>query len=386
MTRVLNAVSGRDAHGADGVDRVVIVCPTSEGGHVEHAAAIAYALVELRSTRASLVTRPGSRAYLPRAMTERVDVYEVLPRLPSRGGALGLLWMAANLVREHVSIRRIVRASTAQRTVLLLEEPRYPWPALLSRVGRRVDVKLMVHNAVEHPRTDSGLGERLRRLIAARAVRRTRSRIVHGEEQRTVLAGIGLDSTHVPLPPPLAASAGVSEEVAPPPAAISDQFLCIGELRSNKGVEVALEAARLSHTPLLVVGKAVDERYYRSLLPLVPRDKVVLDNRFLSASEFDGLIRSCRAVVLPYTQFSAQSGVLAHAAGLGVPCLVADLPSLREQAAGMHGIHYFPVGDARALAELMSSLAAMPNRPPVAQPSPAQILRAWSPLVDAVVA
>lgn len=365
---------------------LLVVCPTPTGGHVEHAAAVALSAAE-RGADARVLTRPGARAYLPAAVLAAVDVREVVPELPRATGLRRVLSLAVRLVREHVAVAREVR-TTRGRGVVLVEEPRYPFPRLLLGGARRGAVKVVVHNVVDHPRGDDDAAERVRRRLSQACVTARVERIVHGDAQRQELVARGLAARHVPLPAPsllLARHAGTLDGTPQGPD-VSDAFLCIGELRANKGIEHAIEAARTGGHRLVVVGRAVDEQYLARLVGLTAGTAVELHDEFVAPARFDALVRGARAVLLPYTQFHAQSGVLSHALEVGTCTLVSDLPSLREQAGGDPTVTFVPPADPRALEAAMARVAAAPR--PDARPEgrAADVQGAWREIVDAVLA
>ncbi len=377
----------RDVAGGsrEGAPWLVVVCPTSRGGHIEHATAIALAAAR-QGASAQVLTRPGARAYLPAPVLDEVDVREVIPELPRSTGLRRALSMAARLVVEHVTIAWHVRRPRG-RGVVLVEEPRYPVPRLLLG-GRRGAVKLVVHNVVDHPRSDHGLAERLRRRTSQACVTADVERIVHGRAQRQELAGRGLSARHVPLPAPALLLAG---EIGDPSGAtgaphVGEGFLCIGEIRPNKGVEIAVEAAVAGGHELLVVGRAVDEEYLGELVRRVVGTGVELRDEFVSAARFDALIRGSRAVLLPYTEFHAQSGVLSHVLEVGARSIVSDLPSLREQAGDDPTVTFVAPSDVSALADAMTHVAAAPPTARHVHGRAVDVDAAWREIVDAVLA
>lgn len=164
--------------------------------------------------------------------------------------------------------------------------------------------------------------------------------------------------------------------------------LCIGELRPNKGVELAIGAAGQAGVPLLVAGKAESPELAGQLGALVQsRPTVHLRDEFLAAGEFDTLIRRASLVVLPYTHFDAQSGILSKAIGAGVPVLAADLPALRDQAGKYASIAYTDVNDPEHFARDIGAAYALglETGPAVASVEQETIGAQWDAVAAAVL-
>jgi glycosyltransferase involved in cell wall biosynthesis len=111
-------------------------------------------------------------------------------------------------------------------------------------------------------------------------------------------------------------------------------LLLFGEIRPNKGVEVMFEAMRsLPDYRLTVAGQPSSPDYGRELSRRVAEfsdDRVRLMDRFITDDEVAGLFRECSMVVLPYTSFASQSGVLHDAIAYGTPVVATDVGALGE--------------------------------------------------------
>jgi glycosyltransferase involved in cell wall biosynthesis len=84
---------------------------------------------------------------------------------------------------------------------------------------------------------------------------------------------------------------------------------------------------------LRIAGAPDDSRYaeqIRSLVAELPPGQVQVDLRHIDERELTTLFAGCTAVALPYTQFSAQSGVLYLAAAHGIPVVASDAGGLGE--------------------------------------------------------
>jgi glycosyltransferase involved in cell wall biosynthesis len=132
-------------------------------------------------------------------------------------------------------------------------------------------------------------------------------------------------------------------------------------MRPSKNYEEAIRAAQLSGQPLVIAGALVEPEYTESLQALADElgAPVTFHSEFIDAGGFAGILATCRAAVVPYRFFAAQSGVLERGVAAGTPIISADLPALVEQAAGRPEVTFYPAGDVEALAALMS---AAPSR------------------------
>lgn len=367
---------------------LVVVCPTPSGGHIEHATAIALSAAAQHGVRTRVLTRVGAKDYLPASVEPTVQVQEVIPSLPRSRGVLRVVEMALGLAVEHAVIALNVRSMRGD-VVLLIEEPRYPVPRFLLGGRRNGSVKLVVHNAIDHPRGGGGVAEGLRRRMARACVSSDGAeRIVHGRAQQEELLSRGLSSRHVPLPAPSLLISKYADDKRDPSLGsdVSDAFLCIGEFRRNKGIEHAISAAVMGGHRLVAVGRVVDQDYYETLRHKVVGTGVELRSEFVAPAEFDALVRGARAVVLPYTTFHAQSGVMSHALEVGARVLAADLPALREQAGGDPAVLFFTPSDPKALADAMATTRVRGRSQAPSSTREDDVAGAWREVVDAVLA
>ncbi|MBO9626635.1 MAG: glycosyltransferase [Microbacterium sp.] len=354
---------------------VLVVCPTPTGGHMEQAAELALAAAAL-GKRVGIATRPGAIDDLPAAVPAVVEVLEVLPPLPPRGGALGY---AGPLIREHGRLRRLSRR-LAPGAVVAVEEPRYPFARAIVRGGRR-DVRVvgLLHNAIDHAAGSRRSVDRVRQAIAARFARSADSVVVHGERQAEVVRAAGIESVRV-LRLPTFGRLHVQDQ-----AAIPSHAACLGELRPNKGIEIAIAAARAGGAELVVAGAPIDDGYLAELQALAAAaPSVTLIPGFMSGGELDARTRGAGMVVLPYASFAAQSAILGRAMHAGTFVVCSDLPSLREQLGAYSRVAFFPPGDVAALAALLT----VSREPPTAGDADggdAHDYADWARYADAVV-
>ncbi|MEU5787074.1 glycosyltransferase family 4 protein [Micromonospora purpureochromogenes] len=337
---------------------VIVVCPTPQGGHIEHAANLSMAFADA-GNEVTLVSRPGSVDYLPTSITERVQVKELLKPLRGTSGLRRLGNRLLVLAHEHWRVWSLLGRSKGQ-TLVIFEEPRYPFPRLIAAGRRDVSLVVFIHNVVEHDAQGARppLGARLRDRVKRLSSRQYTAVVVHGSRQAEKLAATV--STSV-LSAALPGSAWVERQWRQDPgsALAGGGLICPGELRANKGYHVAIAAARKADLPLTVAGKPIDDSYLAELRRLVgDDDRITILPRFLTPGEFETAVGSARAVVLPYVGFDAQSGVMSRALAAGRRVIASDLPSLREQAGDSALVSFVPPGDVDALAAAMASSSA----------------------------
>ncbi|NYE94602.1 glycosyltransferase involved in cell wall biosynthesis [Psychromicrobium silvestre] len=342
--------------------QVAVICPTEYGGQIEHAADLAMAIAaEADVEQCFLVSRPGAAAYLGTLEQPGVRLLEVLPPRRLTGGRvqnlLRPLRQVIDLLTEHRAIRRVSR-TMGDDGQLVLETSKYPLASLL-RAGKRIEVVLFVHNAKPHfDRKEAGFRQRLLMGLETSSMKTADRVVTHGKNQGKTLSEIVGDRLSA-VSLPMSSRLSNPQELSKPESSaydLKDSALCIGELRSNKGVELAMSAADTAQVPLLVAGKSDEEETRVKLAALAASSEyVTLQDRFLERSEFDQYLQSARLVVLPYTHFDAQSGVLTKAMHAKAAIFASDLPSLREQAGDYSAIefadHRDPAGFADGLAK-----------------------------------
>jgi glycosyltransferase involved in cell wall biosynthesis len=104
-----------------------------------------------------------------------------------------------------------------------------------------------------------------------------------------------------------------------------------GSLDARKGVDRLIQAfngAQLSPDwRLLIAGKAqpdIKDALQRDLAPLVEKGRAVWINRFLSDDEITAMFSAMNILCTPYIGHLGSSGIVIHAAHVGVPVLATD--------------------------------------------------------------
>jgi glycosyltransferase involved in cell wall biosynthesis len=134
---------------------------------------------------------------------------------------------------------------------------------------------------------------------------------------------------------------GVGTAVTPP-APLAERMrekklLFVGAPRPNKGLAVLLAALRdLPEYSLTLAGYHSLDEYRRTVLdPLIVEARshgcrIAILGGFLTDTQLDTVMRSHSAVVLPYLDFSAQSGVLSQAVQYRLPVVATDAGALGD--------------------------------------------------------
>jgi glycosyltransferase involved in cell wall biosynthesis len=222
-----------------------------------------------------------------------------------------------------------------------------------SFVGRRRPrgFVISVHDLEPHVRR---LPMWLERALLRRIYRRADGLVVHHDVLRQALIddyGLPAERVHV-----------VEHQVFPvdeslrttEPTATRPTILFFGAMRPNKGVDLFVDAIRLLPSDLevdVVLAGRGDPAVEDQARAAAAMPHVTAEIGHATYERKAELFRSATVVVLPYTEFSSQSGVLHDAYGHGRPVVVTEVGALgdtvRREATGS----VVPPGDARALAD-----------------------------------
>jgi glycosyltransferase involved in cell wall biosynthesis len=213
---------------------------------------------------------------------------------------------------------------------------------------------LSVHDVLPH-RARLGRAEH---VILKRTYDRADAYVVAHESLREALVsdfGLRASSIHVvPLP-----VLPVPDAVAGPPPDGAPLVLFFGALRPNKGLSVLVEAARLlegQDVRFVIAGRGDpgEEAIARAAAANDPRIEAHIG--FVTMADKQHLYAEASIVVLPYTSFASQSGVLHDAYAHGRPVVVTEVGALgrsvREDGTGL----IVPSRDAGSLASAISDL------------------------------
>ncbi|MEE3851305.1 glycosyltransferase [Gordonia sp. LSe1-13] len=334
---------------------VAVFAPTAAGGHPEYVRkALDGVLDSGEDIRFVWPRRPDLE---DRFVSDRISQPVAIPAQRPRtdlGSTWRWVWERARPWRRHDMAFCLFLLRTRDIDVVLLEEiQRFTLPLVvrLSRIrGRRVVVRL--HNIRRHDYTGSTI-DAVDEWITGRGLRAADSVLVHTEGNCEVAAArYGL--TRVSVVPHGISS--VSRAGSPP--AGSPTFLFFGEIRANKGVDVLVQGfAKYSGESALVIAGRAEDSVRGVIVDAVDRDdRIEWIDGFVEPERVPGLFARAQAVILPYTDFEAQSGVLHMAIEYGVPVIVSDVGGLGETVRALGIGLVVPPRDPVALADALTTV------------------------------
>lgn len=350
---------------------IYVVCPTPFGGHIEHAANLAMGISAETQEPVVVLTRCGAKAYLPEECLRRIAVDERLSATLPRGER-SLFVKFLDFIKEQYILIKI--ACDNGTSLIIFEEPRYPWLGMLRRFRPNMSATaLILHNVMDHgtetnAKPKKPLGTVNPKLVAKSIIKNMTVRdvggiFVHGEEQLTKFTSAYPNrkarAVELPVVGPVDkliakhSGAGDREIIG----LVKDSLVCIGEIRSNKGYELAIMACQSIGQKLIIIGASIDHQYTTSIKNLVRQGSgTIIVDKFVDTDTFLGILDNCKAILLPYSQFDAQSGILAKCISRGTPFLSSDLRSLTQQADGSELATFFNAGDSHDLATAMTDI------------------------------
>lgn len=261
---------------------------------------------------------PAMSALVPRANQFEIRTYR---------SSLGFLLGLPRLVQRSVAFRRWIR----QNNITHVYSPMFSlWQSLALPIWlpRSATYVSSVHDAEEHPGDEHALKRLCYRMEASHA---------------TVVATYSSDVEKLVLNrrrPPVTVRVphGVAAKTQEPRTrSVGEPItaLFFGRILEYKGIDLFVDAViQLREEGLPIQGQVWGESSTpEHLQALIAQsgDAIEWTTRWIAEEEVDGIFREADVVVLPYTEAS-QSGVLAQAAGYGVPAVVTPVGGLSEQA------------------------------------------------------
>lgn len=229
------------------------------------------------------------------------------------------------------------------------------WAALPVLPRCRSPVILSVHNVMPH---DLRCPEELERLLHQQGYSSVDHMVVAHELLRNQLVtefGVPGDRvTVLPLAVPI-----VVRTQALPGQSPKD-VLFFGTLRANKGIPVLLDA--IARVPRNLGARfRFAGRGDPSLEAMVQAaakhdDRIVAEIGWVSPERRTELYSGAWSVILPYTAFAAQSGVLREAYAFGVPVIVSDIGALGRAVRDEDTGWIVAPGSVEALAQAIASV------------------------------
>lgn len=282
------------------------------------------------------------------------------------------LWAADRLISAsqwllaRSSLARTLRPDVVhvQSTIPMLDQ------YVLPRFAKRHRVVMTVHDVLPITETRSVGSKR----ALQRVYRCACHLIVHsGNCRQELIQFAGVDPGSVSVIPhgvrPASVLPGKAEARARLGLPENDEIvLMFGGIRKSKGLDLAIralaEAAKCRpHLRLLVAGSAPRDGglndYRRIAEETKVRDRVEWRIGFIPEGEVPYYFRASDLVLLPYTLFHSQSGVLLQAYKYGVPVVTTDVGALgetvRADGTGVVADSLDPSALARELAKLLDT-------------------------------
>lgn len=290
-------------------------------------------IFEQEMTLASLVPREGDHLTIQaidrplspaECRTETLELYRNLPDVNHSAGR-GIRWFFSRkrtyLARHRARNRQWNRGDYDLLHIHYHNRFTDTWMSLPR------PVVLSVHDAVPH---EPLLSPRVETSLLRRACARADHLVVHHESVAEALSKTcAVSPERITLIP---------QQVYPVPSAAKStgkpenaEVLLFGNLRKNKGLDTLVGALKLMKGQDLTVricGQADGDMLRVATLAAREDPRVQLELGPVSLKRKHELFHQASLVVLPYSSFASQSGVLHDAAGHNVPVLVTDVGAL----------------------------------------------------------
>jgi glycosyltransferase involved in cell wall biosynthesis len=333
--------------------------PTTYGGHVRYAEELLTALATVGSERGVAPEMITCEDYAEDRCPP-YPVHRLFPRLvPREEFHSTASWAAARIAYYARRGRQFLDWIGARPRFDVIHFQEYtPWLAPRDfRALRRRGIRLVftVHN-ITHHYSKFFMHAAIRDRCFRSAWRACDALLVHTDGLREALSQF-LAGSHPPIhvtPHGVWHGDGRDESEACEDGARCAQLLFFGVLRPNKGVDVLLAALeQLPRCALTIAGGAEEPRYVdliRRRVGQFPPGRVTLIDRYIGEDEVARLFARSRLLILPYTNFSAQSGVLHDALAYGRPVVASDVGAMGECVRRWGIGRVVPPGDAARLA------------------------------------
>lgn len=220
----------------------------------------------------------------------------------------------------------------------------------LRSIARKTPLVSTVHDVYPHePRIPSTLQNRL----LANVYRNAGTLVVAHEWMHSqLIENFDVDPERIEIVPLPVHRAHVSAEVVE--ASSMPTVLFFGRFRQNKGIPQFLKAIEtlgdVDELRFVFAGRGSRDLEQRVQAAADRDGRITADLRFIPEDRKDALYRTADLVVLPYTNFASQSGVLSDAYAYGIPVIGTDVGALGETIREDGSGWVVRAGDAEALA------------------------------------
>ena len=209
----------------------------------------------------------------------------------------------------------------------------------LLRLSRQLAPVTMVHNTEPH---DRSFQERLKHVAASAALAIPHRVLVHNDDQRALLAqrpGIDADRidvvAHGTWSTSLVGATGT-------PRSERTSILVFGVMRENSGIDLLVDAAaeierEFPTLTFIVSGKPASDDVRDQLYALAQYDAFDVRPEFVDDARAEALFTAADWVLVPYVNYTSESGVLIMAISRGVPVITFGSSSVanRSRALGL---------------------------------------------------
>jgi glycosyltransferase involved in cell wall biosynthesis len=217
---------------------------------------------------------------------------------------------------------------------------------------------LLCHNVQDHE------GGALRRFLALGAFLSADAFVCHSAEDSARLRRLAPGRAARVLPHPIVASEPPSRDRARERLGVEGPLvLFLGLIRRYKGVDLLLDAApdivRRTGARIAIVGEIFPDAAdaMRRVASSPVRDRILVEDRYVSEADMDLWLAACDAVVLPYRAISG-SGIAARAIAARRPMAAAAIGGLKDAVVpGVTGELFRP-GDPAGLAAAVETVLA----------------------------
>ena len=305
------------------VPRIAVFAPTPQGGHPQYVASLLSGLVRASPAPRPEVVWPIRADMEAEYRLDTMNQPEVIA-MQTPGDQLSTarrFISRMNLLKRHdVSFLAYVLRNGRFDAILIEEIQQFTLPFLVGLARLRSDrVIVHLHNVIRHDFRHSSILDRFDVKMTGCGLR--------GADDVLVLSSAIIaraQDVYSSDIKPKVLRHGMTPRVSdawPPPS--KTRLLLFGEMRPNKGIIEFLEQMSQVEFPcvITVAGRA-DSHMSKLLQECADRDKRIdLNLGFIDSASVPALFRSATAVVLPYRNFEAQSGVLHLAMDYGVPVM-----------------------------------------------------------------
>jgi glycosyltransferase involved in cell wall biosynthesis len=336
--------------------RVAVFAPTPSGGHPEYVFKL---LAGMMSSDESLsIDWPVRKDVDGQFLTSKMRQDFSIPTMEPRESMNPALWILARLnpLRRHdVGFLRWLTRQRKYDGILIEEVQKFTLPLVVWAANKRSARSVIhLHNVRRHDFKGTFFDRIDERLVRV-ALRHASAVVVHSEtnaEELIHIHGSGIRTVVVPH--------GVQPVVTRPvgsPDALN--FLFFGVNRPNKGLEILIDAIQVLGVPatLTIAGHTPENNRIQTVKLISAFPFIDWRDGFVGADEVAPLFSGATAVILPYSQFSAQSGVLHLAIEHGVPVVVSDVGALGESVRELGNGLVVPPGSVEHLAQALRDVA-----------------------------